>query len=185
MGQRFFEVLALHEALRLGDLDAAPEVVSRAGLVEGELVRAFGIHAAALAATDPVALEASSQAFEAIDAPLLAAEASAEAAGAYDDQGRQASSRASTARAVALAARCEGSKTPALARLDIRPLTKREREIALLAARGLSSREIAERLTVSVRTVENHLHKVYGKLGVEGREGLEPLLQRGLAGDQP
>ena len=38
-----------------------------------------------------------------------------------------------------------------------------------LAADGLTNNEIAERLTVSVRTVERHLSNVYSKLGVSGR----------------
>jgi DNA-binding NarL/FixJ family response regulator len=45
-----------------------------------------------------------------------------------------------------------------------------------MAARGLSSKTIAERLVVSVRTVDNTLHQVYGKLGVSNRADLRPLL---------
>ena len=48
-------------------------------------------------------------------------------------------------------------------------LTRREREIALIAARGVSSREIGERLGISPRTVENHLARVYEKLQVGNR----------------
>ena len=48
------------------------------------------------------------------------------------------------------------------------PLTARERDIATLAAQGESSKEIAERLFLSVRTVNNHLQNVYSKLGVAG-----------------
>ncbi|MCV2395208.1 LuxR C-terminal-related transcriptional regulator [Actinotalea sp. M2MS4P-6] len=51
-------------------------------------------------------------------------------------------------------------------------LTPREREIAGLAAGGLSSRAIAERLTVSVRTVDSHLSRVFAKLGVRSRREL-------------
>jgi regulator of RNase E activity RraA len=53
------------------------------------------------------------------------------------------------------------------------PLTQRERLVATLAARGLTNSEIAERLVISVRTVGNHLHSVYAKLGVSGRRELE------------
>ena len=57
-----------------------------------------------------------------------------------------------------------------------RDLTARELEIATMAARGLSSKTIAERLIVSVRTVDNTLHQVYGKLAVNNRADLRPLL---------
>jgi len=55
-------------------------------------------------------------------------------------------------------------------------LTKREREVATLAARGLSSREIAGTIVVSTRTVENHLQRAYEKLGVSGRSELAEAL---------
>ena len=59
------------------------------------------------------------------------------------------------------------------------PLTRREREIADLAAQGMSSQIIARRLFVSVRTVEGHLQKAYAKLGVNDRRDLTRLLRRG------
>lgn len=55
-------------------------------------------------------------------------------------------------------------------------LTAREDEIARLAASGLSNQEIARRLLISVRTVENHLHRVFRKLGVENRAGMSRAL---------
>lgn len=55
-------------------------------------------------------------------------------------------------------------------------LTRREREIAGLAAGGLSSRAIAERLTLSVRTVDSHLSRVFTKLGIRSRQELGPWL---------
>jgi DNA-binding NarL/FixJ family response regulator len=57
------------------------------------------------------------------------------------------------------------------------PLTEREREIVTLAARGLSNREIADRLAVSVRTVEGHLYRAGNKLGVSDRKELRPILE--------
>lgn len=51
-------------------------------------------------------------------------------------------------------------------------LTRREREIAELAAAGLSSPAIAARLTISVRTVESHLYSCYTKLGLRSRAEL-------------
>lgn len=55
-------------------------------------------------------------------------------------------------------------------------LTRREREIAALAAGGLSSRAIAERFTLSVRTIDSHLSRVYTKLGVNSRRELADTL---------
>ena len=50
-------------------------------------------------------------------------------------------------------------------------LTARERQIAEMASTGASNAMVAERLHLSVRTVENHLRRVYAKLGVKDREG--------------
>lgn len=61
-----------------------------------------------------------------------------------------------------------GPMPPAIAPL-LEPLSERELEVLRLAADGLSNREIAARLIVTVGTVKTHLHNVYGKLGVEGR----------------
>ena len=58
----------------------------------------------------------------------------------------------------------------------VEPLTRREREIAALAAKGDSNGDIADQLHVSVRTVETHLQKVYRKLGINSRSELAAAL---------
>jgi len=55
-------------------------------------------------------------------------------------------------------------------------LTRREREVADLAATGRSSRQIADELFLSPRTVDNHLQRVYDKLGISGRAELADAL---------
>lgn len=50
--------------------------------------------------------------------------------------------------------------------MGAKSLTKREAEIAELFAWGASKKEIAERLFISERTVENHARKIYEKTGV-------------------
>jgi DNA-binding CsgD family transcriptional regulator len=55
-------------------------------------------------------------------------------------------------------------------------LTPQEQAIAALAASGLSNKQIAERLYLSHRTVENHLHRVFPKLGVTSRAALRDAL---------
>ncbi|WP_372729325.1 LuxR C-terminal-related transcriptional regulator [Nocardioides sp.] len=56
-------------------------------------------------------------------------------------------------------------------------LTKAERRVALLAATGLTNRQIAERLTVTVKAVEWHLSHVYRKLELRSRAGLTLLVE--------
>ena len=53
---------------------------------------------------------------------------------------------------------------------------RREREVALLAARGMQSRAIADQLFLSFRTVNNHLQRAYEKLGINGRAELAAAL---------
>ena len=68
----------------------------------------------------------------------------------------------------------EGDSAPPRPRVDgpTASLTDREREILAHIGEGLTSREIAERLVVSVRTVEWHRSRIQGKLEVSGRSEL-------------
>ena len=63
-------------------------------------------------------------------------------------------------------------------------LTTREREIAVLVARGLSNREIAARLVISKRTVDAHVNHIFAKLGLSSRVQLTIWL-RDRAADRP
>ena len=68
------------------------------------------------------------------------------------------------------------------------PLTAQERQIAELAATGLTNKQIAERLFLSHRTVASHLHRLYPKLGVASRTALRVALDaitRGEDAPQP
>lgn len=57
-------------------------------------------------------------------------------------------------------------------------LTAREMELAILAAQGLSNREIGDRLFISIGTVKGHLYKIYDKLQVKNRIGLSHLARQ-------
>ncbi|MEU6059800.1 LuxR family transcriptional regulator [Streptomyces sp. NPDC047097] len=83
---------------------------------------------------------------------------------------RSADSRAGGSRA-------GGFPPPGLRSAELRSaLSEREREVADLAAAGLRSRQIAERLFLSHRTVDSHLGSVYRKLGVSSRTALARAL---------
>ncbi|OQD52010.1 hypothetical protein BM536_036865 [Streptomyces phaeoluteigriseus] len=59
----------------------------------------------------------------------------------------------------------------------IEPLSARERQVVMLVAQGLSDREIADRLVISVRTAGNHLYRIYRKTGVCSRQELRQIAQ--------
>ncbi|MEJ8672143.1 helix-turn-helix transcriptional regulator [Streptomyces sp. MS1.AVA.1] len=105
---------------------------------------------------------------------LFAAEAHAHAVRAHRDP---RAARTARTRAVALARRCQGARTPALSGLVLGELTTRQRQIVTLAATGLSNRQIAEKLTLSVRTVGNHLYGAYARLGASDRGALPWLVE--------
>lgn len=63
-------------------------------------------------------------------------------------------------------------------------LSKREVEVLRLVAEGLTTQEVAERLYLSVRTVENHLRSIYGKLNVSTRAAATRIaVEHGLLND--
>lgn len=184
------EVLAWIDALRLGaGPAAAPRLEELARLVEGPYTAAAAQFARCVASGDGASLEETAERFSVMGARLLAAEASAEAARVHRAEGLSRKRAASQAKAQELIARCEGAATPLLAQLDYEPpvarLTDREREVIDLAARGRTSREIAETLFISVRTVDSHLNHAYTKLGVNGRSELATVLGRDATGNGP
>jgi DNA-binding CsgD family transcriptional regulator len=168
----------LHDVARLGGAAlVADRVAALAAGLDGRIVPLQAAHVAALAAEDADGLERTGMAFAGIGADLDAAEAFGQSAALHRRAGRQGRASAAAARSRELADRCEGATTPALNSAEpLLALTKREREIALLACEGLSNREIADRLVVSVRTVHAHLYNAYAKLGVDSREGLSAVI---------
>ena len=169
----------LHDAVRLGaGKEVAVRLAALATVTDSPLVAAKAGHALALADDDAPRLAATVDQFESIGAMLLAAEAAGAAAEAWRRVHEQRRATALFLRASQLSAQCEGANTPGLVRTpSVVPLTARERDVAMLAAAGHSSRVIAERLYLSVRTVDNHLGRIYTKLGLSSRDALADVLK--------
>jgi DNA-binding CsgD family transcriptional regulator len=177
-GHRIAESWLLHDLMRISGQDTSAQLRELADACDSALVSARARHGAAARAGDARELAGAADDFAALGAMLLAAEAAAGAAEAFNRAGNQRAATAALRRSIELAAACEGAVTPGLFRAATIhaaaavPLSTREREIAMLAAAGITSKDIAERLYLSVRTVNNHLQHAYTKLGVSSRAAL-------------
>ena len=178
-GQLAHEVLALQTAVGFGDRTVADRLAALATQVDGPRAGVAARFAAALATGDGAELAAVSEEFERMGDLVAAVDAAAHAALAYRRQDLRGSALGCSTRAEALAEHCGGVSTPALRQASERlPLTDREREIVMLLGEGLSSPAIAERLTLSARTVEGHIYRAMAKTGTTSRDELAALLLR-------
>jgi DNA-binding CsgD family transcriptional regulator len=173
-GQRSTEAEALHDLVRTGaGAPAADRIERLRDFVDGSFMEARLSFCRATSREDmDLATQAADQ-FDAIGANLFAAESAALEGRLASSRGLRRRASTAEARSARSLTRCEGPNMVWLPRSTNRSqLSDREREVALLAAQNLTSREIAERLFVSVRTVDNHLQQVYVKLGVKRRTEL-------------
>jgi DNA-binding CsgD family transcriptional regulator len=172
------EAEALHHAARFGDRTAGSRLVQLAAGLDGKLAVLYADHAVALANSDAELLDAVSLEFEAVGLLLAATDAAAQAATAHDRAGRRRLGALAAARVADLAERCGGVITPAIrAAAQPLPLSSREHEIASLVAEGLSNRDIADKLCMSVRTAEGHIYRACLKLDAADREELAALIR--------
>jgi ATP/maltotriose-dependent transcriptional regulator MalT len=166
-GQYALEAMARYDVARLGDPHTAHRrLATLAGTVQGPLVPTMARAAAALARSDVKGLDQATAAFTTLGFDLLAAETTTASAAIQNQP-------------VAVPAMCQHATTPLL-RLTpaLAELTTRERDVALLAADGLTSTAIGNRLRLSARTVDNYLGRIYQKLGVTNRRDVTPLVIR-------
>jgi DNA-binding CsgD family transcriptional regulator len=178
-GQFAAEVMCLQTATQFGDRSGAPRLRELAAIVEGPRVGLAARYAEALRDGDAARLAAVSEDFERMGDLVAAVDAAAHAAVEYRRHDQRGSALRYSTRASALARQCGGAGTPALDKAtEELPLTDREREIAMLLGDGLSSPAIAERLTLSKRTVESHIFQAMKKTGTTSREELANLVRR-------
>jgi DNA-binding CsgD family transcriptional regulator/tetratricopeptide (TPR) repeat protein len=176
-GQFAAEVVCLQTAVQFGDHSVAPRLTELVSMVEGPRAKLAARFAAALAGADAPALREVSAEFEQMGDLVAAVDAAAHACSAFRHNDRRGSALGSSARAEGLAQRCGGISTPALREVsEPLPLTAREREIVRLLGSGFSTRDIAERLCLSARTVEGHIYRAMTKTGTTTRDDLIKLL---------
>ena len=172
-GVRTVEAWLLHDLMRTTGEDTSARLGDLARACDSPMVSARARHARAIRTRNAQELAGAAGDFEGLGAMLLAAEAATAAADAFSRIGNRRAANGALLRSRALAASCEGAVPRGLflaAAPD--PLSERELQIAMLAAKGMPSKDIAERLFLSVRTVSNHLQRAYTKLGVSSRAGL-------------
>lgn len=175
--QHGMEMIARHTAVCFGDRRQSAPLRRLTAMVDGPRVAAAAAHAEAWATRDPAGLLGAATDLEQLDLLLFAADAAAQAAVLHRDAGRLGPATVAADRARQLAVRCEGASTPALrAASGTTALSDREREIATLAAEGLTNREVAARLGVSIRTVESHVYHARTRLGLADRAQLIALV---------
>ncbi|MGX9792669.1 LuxR C-terminal-related transcriptional regulator [Mycobacterium sp. MMS18-G62] len=183
-GRPAWEVVLLQAATQFGDPTTATRLAELSALVQGPRASAAAAHAAALAATDGDALLDASRQYEAFGDRIAAADAAAHAVVAYQRTELRGAAMNASAIARRLAAECQGAQTPAMrAAMTVQPFTDRQREIISLAACGLSNKDIAHQLTMSVRSVEGHLFRASQRVGANNREQLIAMLNGAPATD--
>jgi DNA-binding CsgD family transcriptional regulator len=172
------EVLCLQTATQFGDRTSAPRLRELESIVEGPRAALAARFAEALRDGDGAELSSVSEEFERMGDLVAAVDAAAHAAAAYRRQDKRGSALGCSTRAAALAEQC-GASTPALRQAaGPLPLTDREAEIVMLIGEGLSNRAVAERLTLSVRTIESHIYRAMLKTGTTSRDELAAVLPR-------
>ncbi|WP_285725544.1 helix-turn-helix transcriptional regulator [Psychromicrobium xiongbiense] len=125
---------------------------------------------------DASALEKASLATLRAGDPLLAAELQSMAVRAYQGRGESEEKHRAGHRLAQLVQRLQGLSSPWLQSVDAPGLTRREQEVVKLVISGLSNRQIAEHLSLAVRTVEGHLYRIFAKHGLSSREELADQL---------
>ena len=171
------ELEALYTGLRFGMAPDVERLKALAGQLNTPTADLSVKHAEAAAASDGDVLDGVAAVWESLGMAAQAADAFAAAAVAHRRSGTRLPGLQSSTRAHWLVSTF-GLHTPATATGGMPlPLSGREREIATLVANGLTNRQIAEHLVVSVRTVEGHLYRVYKQLGINEREQLIGLMR--------
>jgi DNA-binding CsgD family transcriptional regulator len=173
------ELACLQLAAQWGDATGAPRARELADSLALPLAKAVARHTESLARQDGEELLAASNEYQAIGDRATAADVAAQAAVAFTRGQQRKRGLYATALAKELSDACGGLCTPALRSPASQPLTGRQREIVEFVVAGLSNREIAERLYMSVRSVEGHVYRACQRVGASSREELAAIARSG------
>jgi DNA-binding CsgD family transcriptional regulator len=176
-GATYYEAVLLCQTAHLGHTDGVVERLATIAASTDGLCVAMAADVDALARSDPQSSARAARQYHDIGAVPFAVRAAMVASTEFRRSGdaRSAVRWADTAASWHRDIDSVGDSVP-MPVATAQPLTRREREVAELATRGLRSQDIADRLLVSVRTVDNHLGRIYDKLGVRGRADLVAAL---------
>lgn len=176
------ELACIQAAAQWGDSCGAERARELAGALSLPLANAVARHTESLRANDGDGLLAASSEYRAIGDRAAAADTAAQAAAMFTRNDRSKRGLYAAALARELADECGGLDTPALRSRVGLPLSGRQRGVVELVVAGLSNREIAERLVMSVRTVEGHVYRACQRVGAQSREELASILSAGRGG---
>ncbi|MBC9928437.1 hypothetical protein ICM49_13050 [Leucobacter sp. cx-169] len=165
----------LHDGWRLGLHDDLAALSHTAARVQGPLAVALSQYSSA-AAGDAAALDQAVSGHLASGHALFAAELTSFAIHSARQDGRRLPVSPPMQHSLQALVGLHGVNTPIMkrVRIDRETLTEREYQACAAAVSGFSNAEIAEQLFLSTRTVEGHLQRAFGKLGVETRGQLAP-----------
>jgi ATP/maltotriose-dependent transcriptional regulator MalT len=175
------EVACFQVAAQWGDASYAGRARELADQLSLPIAEAVARHCESLAAGDGDGLWAASSAYQRVGELTAAADAAAQAAVALTRSQQRKRGLRAAAIAKELSDACGGVCTPALRTPASQPLTGRQREVVEFVVAGLSNREIAKRLVMSVRSVEGHIYRACLRVGANSREELADIARRGPA----
>lgn len=181
-GQPTHELACIQAAAQWGDASGAARARELAGALSLPLADAIAVHAEALLAGNGEGLLAAAAAYRRIGDRAAAADAAAQASVAFEDGQQHKRGRYAAACAAELADECGGLCTPALRTPAGLKLSGRQRDVIELVVAGLSNRQIAEKLVMSVRTVEGHVYRACQRVGAQSREELASIVRSGPGG---
>lgn len=174
-GQAAIAAAGWYAALRYGDTRTA-ELLGILRRLPGPARAAQRAHAEAVRDRSPEASERAAGALWAVGLRWFALECQAQAIQAYRAQQDPMVATGAAERLRTLGTLCPDVHSPVVRAMTHPGLTEREAQVARLAAARQTDQQIAEQLSLSVRTVETHLGRVYRKLGIRRRTDLGVVL---------